>query len=104
MRPPWHPYAVLLASLLLPGAGHVLVGQPQRGLGFAFFTLLLMTFTWLTTTPDQSLVGRLAFGLFVWALSVPDAYRIARLNYERWRQSNAGAGQSPRATEKRYAA
>jgi len=104
MRPPWHPYAVLLASLLLPGAGHVLVGQPQRGLGFAFFALLLMTFTWLTTTPDQSLVGRLAFGLFVWALSVPDAYRIARLNYERWRQSNSEAGQPPRATGKRYAA
>ena len=104
MRPPWHPYAVLLASLLLPGAGHLLVGQPQRGLGFTFFTLFLMTFTWLTTTPDQSLIGRLAFGLFVWALSVPDAYRIARFNYEKWRQSNAGGGQPGRATEKRYAA
>ena len=104
MRPPWHPYAVLIASLLFPGAGHLLVGQSQRGLGFAFFALLLMIFTWLTTTPDQSLVGRLAFGLFVWALSVPDAYRIARFNYERWRRSNTGAGQPPRATQKRYAA
>ena len=104
MRPPWHPYAVLLASLLLPGAGHVLVGHPQRGLGFAFFTLLLMIFTWLTTTPDQSLVGRLAFGLFVWALSVPDAYRIARYNYERWRQSDGGGRQPSPASVKRYAA
>jgi len=93
MRPPWHPYAVLIASLLFPGAGQILVGQPQRGLGFAFFTLLLMMLTWQTTTADHSLVGRLALGLFVWAISVPDAYRIARFNYERWRQSNSGASE-----------
>ena len=87
MRPPWHPYAVLVLALLMPGAGHVAVGQPQRGLGFAFFTLLLLLLSWHTTTPDHSLIGRLAGGLFVWALSIPDAYRIARLNYERWRQA-----------------
>jgi hypothetical protein len=85
-RPPWHPYAVLALAMLAPGAGHVAVGQPQRGLGFAFFALLLALLTWHTTTPDQSFIGRAAGGLFVWALSIPDAYRIARFNYERWRQ------------------
>lgn len=99
MRPPWHPYAVLIASLLFPGAGQILVGQPQRGLGFAFFTLLLMMLTWQTTTADHSLGGRLALGLFVWAISVPDAYRIAR----RWRQSNSRASELRPASEKRYA-
>lgn len=103
MPSPWHPYAVLIASLLFPGAGQIFVGQPQRGLGFAFFTLLLMMLTWQTTTPDHSLVGRLALGLFVWSLSIPDAYRIARFNYERWRQSNSGAGQLGPAPKKRYA-
>ena len=81
---PWHPYAVLALAFLVPGAGHLTVGQPKRGLGFAFFALLLALLSWHTTTVDQSFMGRAAGGLFVWALSIPDAYRIARLNFERW--------------------
>jgi hypothetical protein len=84
-RRPFHPYMVLALSILAPGAGHVFAGQPQRGFGFAFFALLMALVSWHTTTPDQSFVGRSAAGLFVWALSIPDAYRIARLQYETWR-------------------
>ena len=62
----------------------------DRGLGFAFFSLLLALLTWHMSTPAQSFVGRSAGGLFVWALSIPDAYRIARLRWERWRRSTAG--------------
>ena len=36
----------------------------------------------------QSFIGRSAGGLFVWALSIPDAYRIARIRYEVWRQGS----------------
>lgn len=89
-NPPWHPYAVLGLALLLPGGGHVLVGEPQRGLGFAFFALLLAMLSWHTTTPDISFIGRAAGGLFVWALSIPDAYRLARMRFEMWRQAAAG--------------
>lgn len=85
-RPPMHPYMVLALAILMPGAGHVAVGQPQRGFGFAFFALLLALVSWHTTTPEHSFVGRSAAGLFVWALSIPDAYRIARLKYETWRR------------------
>ncbi|WP_295559235.1 hypothetical protein [uncultured Hyphomicrobium sp.] len=85
-RAPIHPYTVLALAILLPGVGHVAVGQPQRGFGFAFFALLLALVSWHTTTPEHSFVGRSAMGLFVWALSIPDAYRIARLRYETWRQ------------------
>jgi len=85
-KAPLNPYAVLALAILLPGVGHVAAGQPTRGLGFAFFTLLLALLTWHTTTPEQSFIGRSAGGLFVWALSIPDAYRLARLNYERWRR------------------
>lgn len=85
-RPPIHPYTVLALAIVLPGAGHVFVGQPQRGFGFAFFALLLALVSWHTTTPEHSFIGRSAAGLFVWALSIPDAYRIARLNYETWRR------------------
>jgi len=87
MRRPWPPYAVLALAILAPGAGHVAVGQPLRGLGFAFFALLLALLSWHTTTPDQSFIGRAAGGLFVWALSIPDAYRFARFNFEKWRRA-----------------
>lgn len=88
-RRPLHPYAVLALAVALPGVGHVAMGLPQRGFGFAFFSLLLALATWHTTTPDQSIIGRSAAGLFVWALSIPDAYRIARLRYETWRTKNS---------------
>ncbi len=49
---------------------------------FAFFTLLLAMVTWHFSTPEQSFIGRSAGGLFVWALSIPDAYKLARIRYE----------------------
>jgi hypothetical protein len=61
------------------------VGAQMRGLGFAFFSLLLALLCWHTTGPETSFIGRSAGGLFVWALSIPDAYRIARIRYEVWR-------------------
>jgi hypothetical protein len=84
-RPPINPYAVLAIATVLPGAGHVAVGEPERGLRFAFFTLLLAVVTWHFSTPEQSFVGRSAGGLFIWALSIPDAYKIARLKCEMWK-------------------
>ncbi len=89
-RPP-SPYLVLAVAILLPGCGHLLVGQQQRGVTFLFFTLLLGAVTWQLTTPEQSLIGRYAGGLFVHVLSLTDAYRLARLRHERWRLG-AGTG------------
>jgi hypothetical protein len=84
-RQPANPYLVLALAVLAPGAGHVMAGEPERGLRFAFFTLLLAILTWHFSTPAQSFVGRSAAGLFVWALSIPDAYKIARVKYEMWK-------------------
>jgi hypothetical protein len=80
MRKPPNARLVLLVACLLPGMGHVMTGRTQRGLAFAFFTLVFMVLTYLTTTPDQSFLGRHAGGLFIWVLSLPDAYRRARID------------------------
>lgn len=86
-RKPVNPYLVLALAIVLPGMGHVAAGQPQRGLGFAFFTLFLAVATYTIAPPDRSIIGRTAMGLFVWALSIPDAYRIARTQWEVWRRA-----------------
>ena len=84
MKQPPHPYLVLATALLLPGCGQVLNRQPTRGLMFLFFMLILGTITFLTAPAQASLVGHLAGGLFVYALSIPDAYRTARLRWTLW--------------------
>lgn len=82
---PPDPRLVLALAAVLPGAGHVLIGRAARGLGFACFTLVG---GWLTTkfaAPDASLIGKHAGGFLVWALSLPDVYRSARLDHMRAR-------------------
>lgn len=73
------PLLVLAAAIVLPGAGHVLNRTPVRGLMFVFYILLLGVVTYHLTTPDHSMIGRLAGGLFVYAISIMDAYRTAAL-------------------------
>ena len=86
-----NPRLVLALAILFPGAGHVAVGQTQRGLCFALFAILFMVLSYLTTSPEHSFVGRHAGGLFVWALSITDAYRLARIRYEAFRRASAGS-------------
>lgn len=76
---PLPPLLILTAAIVLPGCGHVLNRQPVRGLTFLFFILLLGGFTLKTAAPDVSLVGKFSGGLFVWAVSVLDAYKWARV-------------------------
>lgn len=87
-RPP-RPWQVLLIAVVLPGCGQVMNRQPQRGLVFVFFMLLLGALTLLTADPSVSMVGKLAGGLFVHAMAIFDAYRTARLRWEIWRQDQA---------------
>ncbi len=79
---PANPYLVLASSLLLLGSGQVWNRQPLRGLTFLFFAVLLGGFTLMTAKPDVSLVGKLSGGLFVYAMSVFDAYKTARIRHE----------------------
>ena len=89
---PADPRAILALAILLPGMGHVASGRPLRGLGFVLFILLLGAATLMTAGPAATAIGRLSGGLFVWALSIPDAYRIARLRRALWQPQGPGSG------------
>lgn len=86
-KPPVRPLLVLAAALVLPGSGQVINRVPLRGLIFLFFMLLLGGFTLKTAAPDVSIIGKLAGGLFIYAMAVFDAYKMARVRYELWRFS-----------------
>ena len=86
VRPP-NPYGVLVLSLCLPGTGHVLQGQAQRGLIFLFFIVLLGWVTLQLSSPAHSFLGRYAGGFFVYGICALDAYKVARVRFETWRQS-----------------
>ncbi|MFC3180762.1 hypothetical protein [Cypionkella sinensis] len=90
MSQPPNPHLVLLAATILPGSGQVLNRQPIRGLTFVFFIILLGAFTLKTAAPEVTLVGKLAGGLFVWALAMMDAYKTARIRFEVWRHGARG--------------
>jgi urea transporter len=71
-----------LVAILLPGVGQVLNQQPQRGLTFLFFLLLGGWISYHLTTPEHSMIGRLAGRVFVYAMSILDAYKWARVRNE----------------------
>jgi hypothetical protein len=89
MKPPTNPRLVLAVALVLPGMGQVLNRQPVRGLIFVCFAILLGAFTLKTAAPEASFVGRVSGGLFVWAMAVLDAYKVARIRHEVWKHRNA---------------
>ncbi len=72
-----NPNLVLLIALVFPGVGQVVNRMPTRGLVFVFYVILLGVVTYNLTTPDHSFVGRYSGGIFVYVLSVLDAYRWA---------------------------
>ena len=74
-----NPYLVLAIATVLPGMGHVVCGAGRRGMMLQFFIILGAFITWHLAPQGASLAGRLAGGLFVYALSLPEAYRLARL-------------------------
>ncbi|MFO0754547.1 MAG: hypothetical protein U0411_14635 [Thermodesulfovibrionales bacterium] len=81
-KPPVNPYVVLLVALVLPGVGHLLNGQTKRGLTMLFFMISLGWVTYHLTTEQHSFLGRHAGGLFVYAISLLDAYKWARYRWE----------------------
>ena len=84
---PLNPYLVMAVAILLPGCGQVLNRQPERGIRFLFFILLFGWLSFHLTTPAHSFLGRYAGGIFIYSLAVLDAYKWARMRWERYRRS-----------------
>lgn len=83
---PTAPLLILASAIVLPGSGQVWNREPLRGLMFLFFILLLGGYTLKTADPDVSVIGKFAGGIFVWAMSIFDAYKRAKIRFEIWRQ------------------
>jgi hypothetical protein len=88
MKPPLNPYLVLAVAVILPGMGQVVNRQPVRGLIFVCFAILLGAFTLKTAATDVSFVGKMAGGLFVWAMAILDAYKTARIRHAVWNHAH----------------
>lgn len=76
---PRSPYLVMFVAILLPGMGQVMNRTPGRGLLMLFFMLCLGVVSYQLTTPEHSMLGRFAGGLFIYSISVMDAYKWARV-------------------------
>jgi hypothetical protein len=83
MRRPYGPLLVLAVAAVLPGMGQVLNDQSRRGLVMVFYMLLLGSVTYTVAAPGTSALGMLSGGLFVYAISVMDAYRVAAVRRQR---------------------
>jgi hypothetical protein len=89
---PVSPYLVLGAAIVLPASGHVILGVPVRGLQFLFFMVILAWVTAKIAPPDASFIGRHAGGFLIYALSILDAYKLARIRHARWVHNAARGG------------
>ncbi len=78
----WHPYLVMAIAIILPGIGQLLNEQSTRAYMMIFFMVMGGWVTYHLTTPEHSFVGRYAGGFFVYAVSVMDAYKWARVRWE----------------------
>jgi hypothetical protein len=81
VKPPLHPYWVLLIAVALPGVGQVINNTPNRGMMFLFFIMSLGWVTMHLSSPDAPFVARYAGGLLIYAISILDAYRWARYRW-----------------------
>jgi hypothetical protein len=73
---------VLLIAILLPGMGQVINNAPKRGFFMACFMIILGLITFNLAQPNISMVGKLSGGIFIYAISILDAYYWAKYRME----------------------
>lgn len=86
LQQPLNPKWVLLIAILLPGMGQVINNAPKRGFMMACFIIILGLISFNLAQPNISMVGKLSGGIFIYAISVLDAYYWAKYRSERFKQ------------------
>ena len=71
--PAWFP---VVAAVIVPGSGYVLLSRPRRGLVMLFWMFIFGYITLQVSSSHVSLIGRFSGGIAVWAISVLEVYRI----------------------------
>ena len=82
IKAPLAPKWVLLIAIMLPGVGQVVNNTPLKGLVMVIFMVILGLITFNLAQPHISMVGKLAGGIFIYALSILDAYYWAKYRWE----------------------
>jgi len=70
-------FTIFLAAAI-PGAGHVILGRPMRGLIFVFWMVIFGYITYHLTNETVSLIGRISGGLAVWIISILEVSKISK--------------------------
>jgi hypothetical protein len=86
---PRNPRLVLLAAIVLPGSGHVLQGRAPRGLMFLFFTIILGWASSHVMPETASFFGRHIGGIFIYGMSIIDAYKWSKVKWEVWKREKS---------------
>ena len=86
---PRNPHLVLLAAIVLPGSGHVLQGRAPRGLMFLFFTIILGWASSHVMPETASFFGRHIGGIFIYGMSIIDAYKWSKVKWEVWKREKS---------------
>lgn len=73
---------ILLVAIILPGMGQVLNNSPKRGFFMACFMIILGLITFNLAQPHISMAGKLSGGVFIYAISILDAYYWAKYRME----------------------
>ena len=81
---------MLGAAIVLPASGHVTAAACRcAGLQFLFFMVILGWVTTKIAPADASFIGRHAGGFLIYALSILDAYKLARIRHALWASQRA---------------
>lgn len=82
LQKPLDAKLVLLVAIFLPGMGQVINNAPKRGFFMACFMIILGLITFNLAQPHISMVGKLSGGIFIYAISILDAYYWAKYRME----------------------
>lgn len=85
---PLSPYLILVVAIFLPGVGQVLNNTTKRGLLMLLFMVVLGYMTHQVADTNVSILGKYAGGLFVYAISVMDAYYWAKYRTEVFKRNS----------------